>query len=113
MTSDAFIEAVRVARDTGSGLAGLLPKWARSVVDAPYSLIEHISFALTVLKWRENLDEGEMPPRRIWFEADALREWFDGVEADRRRKMRGEGGDRSQEIEDPVQNEAARGLLIG
>jgi hypothetical protein len=113
MTSEAWIDTVRVARDMGHGLRDLLPRWARSVADAPYSLVEHISFALTVLRWRENLDEHEIPPRKIWQDGDALRAWFDRVRDDRKREMRGESPDRSQEIEDPVQNEAARGLLVG
>lgn len=113
MTSEAFISVVQVARDTGAGLAGLLPSWARSVADAPYSLVEHIAFALTVIRWRENLDENEMPPRRIWRNPEALTEWFEAVRANRKRDMERGGSDRSQEIEDPVQNDAAKGLLVG
>lgn len=113
MMSEAFIDAVRVARDTADGLKGLLPSWAQSVVDAPYSLVEHVAFALTVLGWRENLDTHELPPRRIWRDTDELKAWFERVKSDRRREMRGETTDRSREIEDPVQNEAARSLLVG
>jgi hypothetical protein len=113
MMSEAFISVVQVARDTGEGLRDLLPSWARSVADAPYTLIEHISFALTVLRWRENLDEKEMPPRRIWRNPEALSEWFEAVRADRKRNIERGSSDRSQEIEDPVENEAAKGLLVG
>jgi hypothetical protein len=104
---------VRVARDMGDGLKGLLPSWARSAADAPYSLIEHVSFALTVIGWRESLDSHELPPRRIWQDPEELKAWFDRVKSDRRREMRGESTDRSREIDDPVQNEAARSLLVG
>jgi hypothetical protein len=101
MTSEAFIETVRVARDLGHGIRDLLPPWAHSIADAPYSLVSNISFALTVLRWRENLDD------------HALKAWFETVKSNRRREMRGEDPDRSQDIEDPVENAAARGLLVG
>lgn len=113
MMSEAFIEIVSVARDMGAGLAGLLPSWAHSIADAPYSLIDHVAFALTVIRWRENLDDKEMPPRRIWRNPEALTEWFERVKDDRKREMQGGSSDRSQEIEDPVENDAARSLLVG
>jgi hypothetical protein len=113
MMSEAFIQIVQTARDMGEGMASLLPSWARSISDAPYLLIDHISFALTVTRWRETLDDHEIPPRRIWRDSDALKEWFEHVRADRKREMQGGSSDRSQEIEDPVQNEAARSLLVG
>jgi hypothetical protein len=113
MTSEAFIETVRVARDLGHGIRDLLPPWAHSIADAPYSLVSNISFALTVLRWRENLDDHEVPPKRIWLNGDALKAWFETVKSNRRREMRGEDPDRSQDIEDPVENAAARGLLVG
>lgn len=112
MMSEAFIEIVQVARDCGQGLASLLPSWCHSIADAPYTLIDNIAFALTVLRWRENLEEHEMPPRRTWRNPEQLKDWFAAVKRNRKREMEGDSSDGSR-IEDPVQNEAARSLLVG
>lgn len=53
----------------------------------------------------EELPEDEQPPRRIWRDADKLSAHFDAVRAKR--------GDVSGDIDDPVQNQAARDLIVG
>lgn len=63
------------------------------------------------LSWDE-LPKDERPPRRIWHDGEKLQEWFELVNKRREEKFGGKGGmDRS--IEDPVENEAAKGLIVG
>lgn len=68
--------------------------------------------ALQFLSWEENLDEDEMPPRSIWFNGRQLEEHFRAVKKRRKEKYGGDG-DGPGEIEDPVQNAAAKGLIVG
>lgn len=53
----------------------------------------------------DELEEQERPPRRIWLDNERLAAWFKEVR--RRRKERYS----DKEIEDPVNNQAARGLI--
>jgi hypothetical protein len=57
----------------------------------------------------DELADDERPPRRIWLDSERMDEWFKDV---RRRRTEKYGG-KSREIEDPVANDAARGLLVG
>lgn len=61
--------------------------------------------ALVYLSFDE-LPKDERPPKRIWTDGEALKAWFDRVEQDRERKAQG------KEIEDPVDNAAAAGLIV-
>lgn len=98
---------VRLARDLGT-VEQLLPKHITSIIDLPYTVAEAIQRALTWLSFEE-LEESERPPRRIWQDDSKLKEWFAMVKKRREEKF----GGKSTEIEDPVQNEAAKGLLVG
>lgn len=60
----------------------------------------------------DELDRDERPPRRIWLDAERLGEWFKEVERKRKAKYGGKGGE-DRSIEDPVDNEAARSLIVG
>lgn len=57
----------------------------------------------------DELPEDERPPRRIWLDGDAMKNWMDEVK--RKREAKAKGKDR--EIEDPVQNDAASMLVVG
>lgn len=59
------------------------------------------------LSWDE-LPREERPPRRIWRDGAKLKEWFDDVSEKRKRDM-----DPKRQIEDPVDNAAAAGLIVG
>lgn len=109
MTDEAWIGTVRLARDLGN-VATLLPRHVRSLHDLPYRLFEAIQMALMVCGWQDNLDEKEQPPKAIWLNSKKLREWMQNVRLNRKREMEGKG---SADIEDPVDNEAARGLIVG
>lgn len=108
MSDEAWIDTVRLARDFGT-IRELFPDWVVDVRDLPYPLFDAIRQAETVLSWEENLPEDEMPPKRIWDEPEALQEWFAEVKRKRDRQAKGEDKD----IEDPVDNEAAKALIAG
>jgi hypothetical protein len=57
----------------------------------------------------DELEEDEQPPRRIWLDHERLSAWFKAVRKRRKEKY----GGKASEIDDPVQNEAARSLLVG
>lgn len=103
MTGDAWLDAVRIARDFGD-VRELLPPGIDSIRDAPYSLVEAIRLATLFLSFEE-LPAKEQPPRRIWLDGEALREWFDDVD----RARQSEYGPKA--IEDPVENLAAKDLI--
>jgi hypothetical protein len=63
-----------------------------------------------VCSWEDNLEAHEKPPKRIWLDPKALKEWFDHVKAERKREAEGKG---RRDIEDPQDNDAAKGLVSG
>lgn len=65
-----------------------------------------IRFALTFLSFEE-LESHERPPKRIWLDSDALNDWFANVKKQRTEQASGKA------IDDPVQNEAAKSLIVG
>lgn len=87
-------------------MSTLLPDGVDDVKDVPYLFFEAVRSALVFLSFDE-LPSDDRPPRRIWRDGPALKEWFDEVAA---RREREHSGDR---ITDPVDNEAARGLIVG
>lgn len=58
-----------------------------------------------VNSWDE-LEEDERPPKHIWTDGRKMHQWFRDVRSQRK----SEGSD---DIEDPVENEAAKGLIVG
>lgn len=86
-------------------MSELLPDGVADVRDAPYVLLQAVSRALLILSFEE-LPRNERPARRIWLDDEALSDHFKLVERNREREAKG------QAIEDPVDNDAARGLLI-
>lgn len=89
-------------------MSELLPDGIDDVRDAPHVLFEAIRSALVFLSFDE-LPKDERPPKRIWLDGDQLSEWFKHVERQRDRKY---GGDGPGPIEDPVDNDAARSLIV-
>lgn len=64
------------------------------------------------LAWEE-LPKDERPPRRIWLDGEDLTDWFKEVER-RREEKYGSGSSRGgSDIDDPVENDAARALIVG
>jgi hypothetical protein len=105
---EAFLDTVRLAREFGD-VSQLLPAGVEHVRDLPHTLFEAYRVALMFLSFDE-LPEDERPPRRIWHDGEALREHFEAVKRSRRREAEGHGSTR---IEDPVDNQAAKELIVG
>lgn len=97
---------MRFARDFGT-VRELLPDGIRHLWDAPWKLHDAIYHALVIIGWQENLPDDEMPPENIWLDNSALRDWFKSVKA-----QRDLDADPKRQIEDPVQNDAARSLIV-
>lgn len=102
------MDTVRIARDFGT-VHELLPDGVDDVRDLPHPFFEAIRVALMVIGFDE-LDEDERPPKRIWLDGERMSAWFKEVRRRRREKYSGKG---AGEIEDPVQNQAAKDLLVG
>lgn len=96
---------MRLARDFGD-IHELLPP-GTSLRDAPYSILEAIRLAQVFISWLE-LPDDECPPRSIWLNHDRLADHFAGVE----RKREEQSGQRPA-VEDPVDNLAAKDLIVG
>lgn len=97
---------MRFARDFGT-VRELFPDGIDSLWDLPWKLAEAIFRALIILSW-DNLPKDERPPENIWGDDRAIKEWFDAVEANRKTDA-----DPDRQIEDPVDNAAAKGLIVG
>jgi hypothetical protein len=102
------VDTVRIARDFGT-VAELLPDGIDDLRDCPHTLFNAIRVALMIIGFDE-LEEDERPPRRIWLDNDRLGAWFKEVRRKRKERYSGKG---PGPIEDPVDNEAARSLIVG
>lgn len=98
---------MRIARDFGD-VSQVLPPGV-SIKDVPHSLFDALRQALIFIGFQD-LPDDERPDRKIWHDADALKEHFDLVKKRWEEKLDPKG---NGEIDDPVQNAAAKGLLIG
>lgn len=107
MTGDAWLGAVRIARDMGT-VELLLPDGIEDLRDCPFPLFDAIQRGLLILGWEE-LPRDERPDRSIWDDDEALVTHFERVDAERERKYGSGGG--SSAIEDPIENPAAAMLI--
>lgn len=89
----------------------LYPPGIADIRDLPHPWFSAIRQAMVFLSWEE-LEKEERPPKAIWLDSDALNEWFAAVERRREEKWGGKG-DGAGEIEDPVENDAAKSLIVG
>lgn len=87
-------------------MSQLFPPDIHELADLPHHIFDAIRAAHIYLSFEE-LPEDERPPKRIWRDGDKMAEFFDGV-----RRRRNEGSSQHV-IDDPVQNEAARNLIVG
>ncbi len=109
LTDDAWLDTVRIARDFGT-IAELYPPGITDLREVPAMWFDAIRRALTFISWQENLEEEEQPPRSIWLDPDKLADHFAQVKQRRKEKFDIKGGG---EIENPVENEAAKALVVG
>lgn len=98
---------IRIAKSIGD-VSSLFPPGITLLADVPHHLADAISKGLAFVSFDE-LPSDEKPPRMIWLDEERLSDWFDEVAKRREEKWSGE----SKEIEDPVQNAAARSLIAG
>jgi hypothetical protein len=103
MTSSAWLQTVRIARDCGD-ISCLFPPGVKSIVELPYTLFNAIHMALYFLSFEE-LPKEERPPKRIWLNADLMEAHWEAVTRMRRDRSKGE------DISDLPQNEHADSLL--
>lgn len=88
-------------------MSQLFPEHIHELTDLPHTIFDAIRSASIYLSFDE-LPDDERPPKRIWRDGEAMGEFFDDV---RRRRDEGTGSD--THIEDPVENQAARDLIVG
>ena len=106
-----WLDTLRIAKEHGT-LHDLLPPGVQGLLDCPHPLFDAIRFGHIFLSFDE-LPEDERPPKRIWLDGDALREWFAEVKRKRDAKYGADPGGWDKSIEDPVDNAAAQGLIVG
>jgi hypothetical protein len=105
-----WLDALRIAKAHGN-LDDLLPPGVHGLLDCPYTVFDAIRLGHIFLSFDE-LPKEERPGKEIWLDGPALTEWFEDVERKREAKYSGGSGwDKS--IEDPIDNEAAKGLIVG
>jgi hypothetical protein len=75
----------KAAQNNGSG-AMLFPSGIDSVMDAPADLMLAIEHCNSVLSWRENLANDEIPPRWMWPFVEDINEWFEVIQMNRDEK---------------------------
>lgn len=90
-------------------MSSLFPPGITHAADLPFHVHDAIAKGLAFAGFDE-LPLDERPPKKIWLDPPKLEEWFDAVQKRRDEKY---GGDGKQEIEDPVDNAAAKGLISG
>lgn len=88
-------------------MSALLPEGVTSVADAPYNLVNSITMGLGYLGFEEHSLE-DRPPKRIWEDPEKLKAHWAAV----RKRWKNEGGG-EEAIEDPIDNAAAAGLIVG
>lgn len=81
------------------------------MADLPYTVHDAISKGIMFTGFDE-LPSEEQPPKSIWLDQDRLQEWFDAVRKRRDEKYGTDSAEKGQ-IEDPVDNAAAKGLIVG
>lgn len=91
-------------------MSALFPEGINTLADLPHTIHDAIVVGLQFLRFQE-MDPEEAPPRSIWLDQDKLTAHFKAVEKRREEKYGTDKDGNSKEIEDPVQNDAARLLM--
>jgi hypothetical protein len=86
---EEWLNIVRLARDVGD-ISSLFPPGVTRVYDLPYTIFNAIRLALHFLRFEE-LEEKERPPKKIWLDADRMKEWWAEVKRNRESEAKGEG----------------------
>lgn len=96
-----------MARDFGD-ISQLLPPGV-TLKDAPHNVFDFIRQALVFISFEE-LPKDEQPDKKIWDDPEAIEAHFKEVEKQRKQRTDPKG---PGPIEDPVENEAARSMMVG
>lgn len=91
-------------------MSALFPEGIHSLGDLPHTLHDAIVTGLQFLRFEE-LPADEAPPRSIYMDPKKLKAHFKAVDKRREEKFGTDKDGDSKEIEDPVQNDAARLLM--
>lgn len=89
----------------------LMPDGVESLHDMPHNIMDAITLALFFLSFSE-LPSDEQPPRSIWLDSDELNKWWKAVKRKRRREAGLDDDDIDQDIDGPVERNAAVKDLI-
>lgn len=99
---------MRVAKAFG-GVRELFPPGITDLREMPYPWFQAIRHALVVVGWDE-LEPEFRPKKSIWMDGDALKAHFEWVEAVKKERF---SGNPETAIEDPVENQAVKDLVVG
>lgn len=102
-----WLETLRIAKEHGK-LDDLIPDGIDGLLDLPHPIFEAVRIGHIFLSFEE-LEPDERPPKSIWMDGEKLSAWFDRVKRLREEKY----GGRDTHISDPVENEAAKALIVG
>lgn len=107
------MDTLRIAKEHGD-LDALLPTGVQGLRDCPYTVFDAIRLGGIFLSFDE-LPEDERPDKRIWLDGEQLTAWFSDVKRRREEQYGGGGSGKGwdKSIDDPVENEAAKGLIVG
>ena len=115
LTSDAWIDTVRIARDFGD-VSRLWPEGVDHLAEAPWTWFHAVRLAQIYLSFEE-LPDDERPPKRIWDDSEALNEHFRWVKAERDRKYKtgggSSGGGGDDEAAEDKRNSLTKDLVVG
>jgi hypothetical protein len=103
------LDTLRIVRDLGY-VSSLVPDGYFGVWDLPFPLLEAVNQSLYFLRFDEIQHVEDTPPKKIWFDADAMRAWWVMVEDRMRRRAKGEEVS-ADDTGDQEPNAAAADLL--
>lgn len=72
---------VDMAMKFGS-LKSILPDGIKSLIDAPWSIVAAIQYAMMIISWH-SLPSEEQPPREIWQNDEKIIKWFEAIKRHR------------------------------
>jgi len=82
-----------------------------TLYDAPFVFVNAIRTTMVFISWQEHLPREEIPPKKIWLDGDALKEWFKHVEKLREEKAKGTNKPEEGWDGEMVQNPAVAQLI--
>lgn len=80
-------------------MSALVPDGYFGVWDLPFPLLEAINQSMYFLRFDEMPHPEDKPPKKIWFDTDAMSAWFSMIDERMKRRSKGEevGGEEDME----------------